>query len=79
MDEMESVLNKLKENGFRITRKRKMLLDIILSNECGSIKEIYFKAIKQDTTIGIATVYRMIRTLEDVGAIKRSNMYKINL
>lgn len=79
MDKLESVLDKLKENGFRITKQRKLLIDIILSDEFCSIKEIYYKAIRQDPAIGIATVYRMINVLEDIGAINRRNMYKINL
>lgn len=79
MDKTESVLEKLKEKGFRTTRQRKLLIDIILENEFSNSKEIYFKAIKQDPTIGIATVYRMINALEEIGAINRKNMYKINL
>lgn len=79
MDKTESVLEKLKEKGFRTTRQRKLLIDIILENEFSSSKEIYFEAIKQDPTIGIATVYRMINALEEIGVISRKNMYKINL
>lgn len=79
MDKSESVLEKLKEKGFRTTRQRKLLIDIILENEFSNSKEIYYKAIKQDPTIGIATVYRMINALEEIGAINRKNMYKINL
>lgn len=79
MDKTESVLEKLKEKGFRTTRQRKLLIDIILENEFSNSKEIYYKAIKQDPTIGIATVYRMINALEEIGAINRKNMYKINL
>lgn len=33
---------------------------------------------KRDKGIGTATVYRMISTLEEIGAISRKNMYKIN-
>ena len=40
-------------------------------------KEIYYRALKQDENIGFATVYRMINTLEEIGAISRKNMYKI--
>lgn len=73
----EIILSQLKEQGFRITKQRKMLLDIILEEECSSCKEIYYKALKVDDRIGTATVYRMINTLEDIGAISRKNMYKI--
>lgn len=40
----EIILQKLKERGCRITRQRKMLLDVILNEDCTSCKEIYYKA-----------------------------------
>ena len=78
MSKKEQIIEKLKENGCRITKQRKMLIDIILENECSSCKEIYYKASKIDSKIGTATVYRMINTLEEIGAISRRNMYKID-
>ena len=74
----EMIVEKLKENGCRITKQRLMLIDIILENECQSCKDIYYKANQEDHTIGVATVYRMVNALEDVGAISRKNMYKID-
>ena len=73
----EIVISRLRERGCRITRQRMILLDIILGEECSSCKEIYYKAVKQDSRIGSATVYRMVNTLEDIGAINRKNMYKV--
>ena len=78
MSKKEQIIEKLKENGCRITKQRKMLIDIILEIECSSCKEIYYKASKIDPKIGTATVYRMINTLEEIGAISRRNMYKID-
>lgn len=74
----EMVLQRLKENGCRITKQRKILLDIILQEECASCKEIYYKAASIDPSIGTATVYRMVNLLEDIGAISRKNMYRIS-
>lgn len=73
----EVVIQKLRERGCRITKQRLMLLDIILKEECSCCKEIYYKASKLDDRIGTATVYRMINTLEEIGAISRKSMYKI--
>lgn len=78
VSQREKVLDELKKNGFRITNQRKLLIDIILSDECSCCKEIYYEAVRQDSSIGIATVYRMVKTLEDIGAINRKNMYKID-
>ena len=67
----EVIVEKLKENGCRITKQRLVLIDIILQNECQSCKEIYYKAVEIDDKIGVATVYRMVNALEEVGAINR--------
>ena len=74
----ESVLKTLKDKGCRITNQRKVLLDVILDEECTSCKEIYYKAVEIDPNIGAATVYRMVNLLEDIGAISRRNNYKIS-
>ena len=76
-EKRERILEELRRNGFRITNQRRLLIDIILSDECSCCKEIYYQAVRQDPSIGIATVYRMVRTLEDIGAISRKNMYQI--
>lgn len=74
----ESVLKTLKDKGCRITNQRKVLLDVILDEECTSCKEIYYKAVEIDPNIGAATVYRTVNLLEDIGAISRRNIYKIS-
>ena len=78
-EQKQIIIEWLKEDGCRITKQRLMLLDIILEDECSSCKEIYYRASKKDPSIGTATVYRMINTLEDIGAISRKNMYKISV
>ena len=70
------IISKLRERGCRITRQRRIILDIILDEDCSCCKEIYYKACKQDSSIGAATVYRMVNTLEEIGVISRKNMYK---
>lgn len=73
----DRILSRLREKGCRITRQRLHLIDIILENECSSCKEIFYKALEQDNTLGVATVYRMVNLLEEIGAISRKNMYKV--
>ena len=73
----ENIIQKLRERGCRITKQRLMLLDIILEEDCSCCKEIYYRASKIDDRIGTATVYRMVNTLEEIGAISRKNMYRI--
>ena len=73
------ILQELSKNGCRITNQRQLLIDIILQDECCCCKEIYYQAIKKDPTIGMATVYRMVKTLEETGLIKRKNLYRIQV
>lgn len=74
--EKESIIIKLKENGCRITKQRKLILDIILENRCSSRKEIYAQAAKLDHSIGMATVYRLVKELERIGVLSREIVYK---
>ncbi|MCI8410489.1 MAG: Fur family transcriptional regulator [Lachnospiraceae bacterium] len=74
----EIILERLKEDGCRITKQRLIVLDIILSGACSCCKEIFYEATKRDKGIGQSTVYRMISLLEEIGAINRKNMYKIS-
>ena len=71
------IVRKLKEHGCRITVQRMLILDIILEGDFSCCKEIYYRAMEQDSKIGTATVYRMINTLEEIGVISRKNMYKV--
>ena len=46
----EIILTKLKEKGCRITKQRLRLIDIILQNECSSCKEIFYRALEEETS-----------------------------
>lgn len=72
----DEILSLLKEKGFRLTTQRRLIVDIIVEEDYSCCKEVYFLAHKKDSSIGVATVYRMINVLEDIGAIKRKNLQK---
>ena len=74
----DMILERLREQGCRITRQRQLILDIILEEECSWCKEIYYKVQEKDRNIGPATIYRMVNMLEKIGAISRKNMYRIS-
>ncbi len=78
-DKKEYILQELRKKGCRITNQRQLLIDIILKDECSSCKEIYYQAARKDPAIGMATVYRMVKTLEELGLISRKNMYHIEI
>ena len=74
--ENNSVIEQLKKQGFRITKQRKLLIDIILSETCSCCKEVYVLASKKDPGIGMATVYRTVDALEKIGVLKRGIVYQ---
>ncbi|MDD6327031.1 MAG: transcriptional repressor [Eubacteriales bacterium] len=75
LDENE-IFAMLKERGFRLTQQRKIIVEIIVNENYSCCKEVYILAHRRDKSIGIATVYRMLQVLEEVGAISRKNLQK---
>ena len=71
------ILNELSQNGFKLTNQRKIILDVIMSEEYKTCKEIYYLANKKDSSIGIATIYRTLSILEDIGIIDKINHYQV--
>lgn len=72
-----TVITLLHREGFRVTRQRELLIDIILNEKCTCCKEIYCLAAKQKRGIGVATIYRTISALEKIGALKRKSPYQL--
>ena len=71
------MIKKLKQQGLRITKQRRIILDVILQNECSCCKEVYLQASKLDQRIGMATVYRMVNTLKEIGEINQDSAYRM--
>lgn len=74
----DEMIQELKNRGKRITKQRKIMVEVIASKKAGDFKEIYCEISKKDPTIGQATVYRMLLTLEEIGAIQRVQGYVVN-
>lgn len=72
-DRKKYLLKKMKDRGMRITEQRSLLLDILLEDNCTSCKEIYYKALKKNPEIGMATIYRMLDLLEELGVVEKKN------
>ena len=75
MWQKEQVLEEFQKRGKRITEQRKMLLDVILEGQWTNCKDIYYEARKKDPNLGMATVYRTISTLEEIGVLSRTFQY----
>lgn len=75
MWQKEQVLEEFQRRGKRITEQRRMLLDVILDGKWTNCKDIYYEARKKDPNLGMATVYRTISALEEIGVLSRTFQY----
>ena len=69
------VIDEFQRRGMRITEQRKMLLDVILEGNWTNCKEIFYEARKRDPKLGMATVYRTVSALEEMGVLARTYQY----
>ena len=58
--------------GHRVTRQRRAVIAAIAAAESGlTASELYAEAHRACSTVGLATVYRTLELLADVGALRR--------
>ncbi len=74
-DGMIEIKSILKEKGFKLTSQRRATLEVILSNQGKhmSTEEIYLEVRKTNPDIGLATVYRTMLLLEELGILLKHN------
>ncbi|MCR5404645.1 MAG: transcriptional repressor [Butyrivibrio sp.] len=73
----EQIITALREKGMRVTKQREIVANVIAENDGASCKDICCIVHTRDKSIGTATVYRMIKALEDIGVIERIDMIKL--
>ena len=61
----------------RESHNRERFYYVILNGDWECCKEIYYEAVKRDSSIGMATVYRMMTTLEEIGVIERRCVFRV--
>jgi len=62
----------LHRNGFRVTRPRQQVMEIIASSTTALTPQaIYQKSLEWDQSPGIASVYRTLEMLENLGLIQQ--------
>ena len=74
--DMELLKKNLREKGYKLTPQRRAIVDIIMEKEGEHLtaEEIYDEVKRNCPDIGLATVYRTVLLLEEVGII-----YKLDL
>lgn len=70
-NEIENLKNNLKEKGYKLTPQRRAIVDVIIRNEGNHLttEEIYDLVKIECPEIGLATVYRTVQLLEELGVI----------
>ena len=75
MWQKKDIVNEFQRLGKRITKQRMVILDVILEQNWTDCKAVYYEAVQRDSTVGLSTVYRTIRMLEEMGVLKRVYQY----
>ena len=69
---METLLDKCKKLGLKLTEQRKIIVKILSdSSDHPDVESVHKRAVKIDNKIGIATVYRTIKLFEDNNLLEK--------
>ncbi len=72
MNKKQNYEKELRTAGLRVTRQRRIILDILAQkNDHPNAFEIFQRVNKVDPSISLSTVYRTMKTLEDNGTVHR--------
>ncbi|MGN0903213.1 MAG: transcriptional repressor [Succinivibrio sp.] len=73
---MDAIYKELEKRGLRMTVQRRHIVQILLSGRISTPKQLWYEAKEFIPDLGIATVYRLITRLEQIGIIsKKRNFY----
>ncbi len=68
----EQLLHRCEARGIRLTGQRKAVVSALeKSTDHPSVEELHKRAIRLDPNVSIATVYRTVKLLEEIGMIER--------
>ncbi|HHV80372.1 MAG TPA: Fur family transcriptional regulator [bacterium] len=66
------ILKSIKDRGLKITPQRQLIAEVLEGNkEHPSAEDVYKKVIEIAPTVSIATVYKTLNSLADLGIIQR--------
>ena len=69
---METLLNKCKKLGLKLTEQRKVIVKVLSDSlDHPDVESVHKRAAKIDNRIGIATVYRTIKLFEDNNLLEK--------
>ncbi len=69
---MGKLLEKCQKRGFKLTNQRELVISILENSEDHpDVDELFSRALAQDKSVSIATVYRTVKLLEDANFIEK--------
>ena len=72
MEKLETLLEKCKKLGLKLTEQRKTIVKVLShSSDHPDVESVHKRASKIDKRIGIATVYRTIKLFEDNNLLEK--------
>jgi Fe2+ or Zn2+ uptake regulation protein len=74
--DMNSVKERLKDEGYKLTNQRKAMLEVLYENKSHflSAEEIYRKSREKYPNTNLSTIYRNLDMLEKIGILHRVNI-----
>ena len=74
--EIEKLKLNLKEKGYKLTPQRRAIVDIIIQNAGSHLttEELYDLVKTECPEIGLATVYRTVQLLEELGVVSKLDL-----
>lgn len=75
-DDIKKLKNNLKDKGYKLTPQRRAIVDMIIRNEGNHLttEEIYDLVRTDCPEIGLATVYRTVQLLEELGVVSKLDL-----
>ncbi len=70
----KELISKFHEKGYKVTPQRLKICEFVLSSkDHPTAEEIYHEVIKNNPTISLATVYKTLHLLSDLGLVQELN------
>ena len=75
MEKLDTLINKLRQKGLKITPQRLLILKLLEGNRAHpTAEDIHNQVIKKHPTISLATVYKTLEVLTKMGEIRQLNL-----
>ena len=72
---VKRLISALRQHGYKLTRQRQTILKVISASQSHlTPTEIFKKISKEDSSIGLVTVYRTLDLLEESGCVVKSEL-----